>query len=126
VGEDSLTLRLELMLGEDAGAEEVDAAAGDLLRELRELDVDSVERPSGGPAPAGSRALEVAALGALVVKLGQGAVGPLARVLQDWLARRSGRSVKLTLGGDSLEITGGSARYQRELIETFLAARTAG
>jgi len=126
VGEASLTLRLDLMLGEDAAAEELDAAAADLQRELRELDVDSVERPAGGPAPAGSRAVEVAALGALVVKLGGAAVGPLARVLQDWLARRSGRTVKLTLGADSLEISGGSARYQRELIETFLAARTAG
>jgi hypothetical protein len=111
------------MLGEDADAEELDAATADLLRELRELDVDAVERPSGGPAPPDSRALEVAALGALVVKLGQGAVGPLARVLQDWLARRSGRTVKLTLGEDSIEISGGSARYQRDLIETFLAAR---
>jgi hypothetical protein len=124
VGE--LTVRLDLLLGEDAGAEEVDAATADLLRELRQLDVESVERPSGGPAPEGSRAVEVAALGALVVKLGGAAVAPLARALQDWLARRSGRSVKLTLGADSIEITGGSARYQRELIETFLAARAGG
>jgi hypothetical protein len=123
VGEDALTLRLDLMLGEDADAEELDAATAGLLAELRELDVDAVERPSGGPAPEGSRAVELAALGALVVKLGGAAVGPLARVLQGWLARRSGRSVKLTLGEDSLEISGGSARYQRELIETFLAAR---
>ena len=126
MGGPPLTLRLDLMLGEDAGAEELDAATAGLLRELRELDVDSVERPSGGPAPEGSRAIEVAALGALVVKLGGAAVGPLARVLQEWLARRSGRTVKLTLGADSIEISGGSARYQRELIETFLAARTAG
>jgi hypothetical protein len=126
VGEAPLTLRLDLLLGQDAGAEEVDAAAGDLLRELRELDVESVERPSGGPAPDGSRAVELAALGALVIKLGGAAVGPVARVLQAWLARRSGRSVKLTLGADSIEISGGSARYQRELIEAFLTARSAG
>jgi hypothetical protein len=44
-------------------------------------------------------------------------------VLQAWLARRSGRTVKLTLGTDSIEISGGSASYQRQLIETFLAAR---
>ena len=44
-------------------------------------------------------------------------------MLQGWLARRSGRTVKLTLGADNIEISGGSARYQRELIETFLAAR---
>ena len=126
MGADSLTLRLDLALGGDADAEEVDAATADLLRELRELDVESVERPSGGPAPAGSRAVELAALGALVIKLGGAAVGPLAHVLQAWLARRSERTIKLTLGTDTLEISGGSAQYQRELIEMFLAARTAG
>jgi hypothetical protein len=31
--------------------------------------------------------------------------------------------VKLTLGADSIEVTGGSAAYQRQMIEAFLAAR---
>ena len=44
-------------------------------------------------------------------------------MLQGWLARRSGRSIKLTLGSDSVEITGGSAAYQQQMIETFLKAR---
>jgi hypothetical protein len=47
----------------------------------------------------------------------------VARVLQGWLTRRSGRSIKLTLGGDSVEITGGSAAYQQQMIEMFLQAR---
>ena len=120
---EELTLRLDLALDGDAGAEELDAATADLLRELRELDVDSAERVAGGPAPEGTRALEVALLGSLVVKLGQAAVGPVARVLHDWLARRSGRTIKLTLGEDSIELSGGSAAFQREMIETFLRAR---
>jgi len=120
---EELTLRLDLALGGDAGAEEIDEATAALLRELRELDVDSAERVSGGPAPAGTRAVEVALLGSLVLKLGQAAVGPVARVLQDWLARRSGRTIKLTLGEDSIELSGGSAAFQREMIETFLRAR---
>jgi membrane-associated two-gene conflict system component 1 (EACC1) len=116
-------LRVDLDLGPGADSEEVDEAARALLRELRELDVESVERVSEGPAPEGSRALEVAAVGSLVVTLGKSALGAFAGVLQAWLARRSGRTVKLTLGSDSIEITGGSASYQRQLIETFLAAR---
>jgi hypothetical protein len=120
---EELTLRLDLALDGDAGAEELDAATRDLLGELRALDVDSAERASGGPAPEGARAVEVALLGSLVVKLGQAAVGPVARVLQDWLARRSGRTIKLTLGEDSIELSGGSAAFQREMIETFLRAR---
>jgi hypothetical protein len=122
VAED-LTLRLDLALGGDAGAEELDAATADLLRELRDLEIDSAERVSGGPAPDGSRALDVALLGSIALRLGRSAVGPLARVLQDWLARRSGRTIKLTLGEDSIELSGGSAAFQREMIETFLRAR---
>jgi hypothetical protein len=117
-----VSLRIDLDLGSGADAEEVDAAAGDLLRELRELDVDAAGRAPAAPAPEGTRGAELAALGSLVVTLGRAAIGPLAGVLQAWLERRSGRSVKLTLGGDSIEITGGSAAYQRQLIETFLAA----
>ena len=44
-------------------------------------------------------------------------------MLQGWLARRSGRAIKLTLGDDSIEISGGSAAYQQQMIETFLSAR---
>jgi hypothetical protein len=116
-------LTLQIGLGDDAGADELDEATAGLLRELRDLDVDSAERPAGGPPPEGARAVEVAILGTIVLKLGRAAVGPLAKVLHDWLSRRSQRTIKLTLGEDSIELTGGSAAFQRELIETFLRAR---
>jgi hypothetical protein len=115
-------LQLDLGLGEDAAAEELDEAARDLLRELGELDVEA-SRVFLGPPPPGARAVEVAALGSLVLKVGGKAWGPVARVLQGWLSRRSGRTIKMTLGSDTIEISGGSASYQRQMIETFLAAR---
>jgi hypothetical protein len=114
-----VNIQLDLAL-EGADSEELDEATRSLQRELSEL-VD-VERPAG-EAPPGTRAVEVAALGSLVLKLGSSAVAPVARVLQGWLARRSGRTIKLTLGGDSIEISGGSAAYQQQMIETFLSAR---
>ena len=110
---------LELRFG--LGAEGLDEATRDLQRELSELDIE-VSRPTS-EAPPGTRAVEVAALGSLVVKAGSAALAPVARVLQGWLARRSGRTIKLTLGSDSIEISGGSAAYQQEMIETFLRAR---
>ena len=115
-----MDIQLDLAL-DGADAEELDEATRDLQRELSEL-VD-VERPAAGEAPEGTRAVEVAALGSLVMKVGSAAVGPVARVLQGWLARRSGRTIKLTLGGDSIEIAGGSTAYQQQMIETFLRAR---
>jgi Effector Associated Constant Component 1 len=117
------SLQLDLDLGAGAGAEELDEATRDLLRELAELDLEAVERPAGEPPPPGARGVEVALLGTLLVTLGQGALGAVSAVLQGWLSRRAGRTVKLTLGSDSVEISGGSAAYQRQLIETFLAER---
>jgi hypothetical protein len=114
-----VNIQLDLALA-GADSEELDEATRSLQRELSEL-VD-VERPAA-EAPPGARAVEVAALGSLVMKVGSAAVGPVARVLQGWLARRSGRTIKLTLGGDSIEISGGSAAYQQQMIETFLSAR---
>jgi hypothetical protein len=113
---------VDLGLGASADAEELDQATRDLLRELGELDVE-VSRAEGGPAPDGARVADVLALGTLMLKVGAKAYGPVARVLQGWLSRRSGRSIKLTLGADSVEISGGSDAYQRQMIETFLAAR---
>src|SRR3954464_16093440 len=90
--------------------------------ELEDAAVEAVERVSAGAAAVGSRAIEVAALGSFVVTFGQAAVGQLAGVRQGWLARRSGRTVKLTLGAGSIEISGGSASYGCQMIETLLAA----
>ena len=115
-----MNIQLDLALA-GADAEELDEATRDLQRELDEL-VD-VSRPAASEPPEGARAVEVAALGSLVLKLGSSAVAPVARVLQGWLARRSGRTIKLTLGTDSIEISGGSAAYQQQMIETFLSAR---
>jgi hypothetical protein len=119
----TVDVRVDLDLGADAGAEELDEATRDLLRELGELDVEA-SRVSAGPPPPGARAGDVIALGMLLLEFGATAIGPVAAVLQAWISRRPGRSIKLTLGDDSVEITGGSDVYQRQMLETFLAART--
>jgi len=41
--------------------------------------------------------------------------------LRAWLGRDHGRSVRLVIDGDSLEVTGISSREQERLIETFVA-----
>ena len=55
--------------GPDADAEEIAEATLQLRRELLDLDVDAVEVPRAGEPPPGTRAVDVAALGALVVSL---------------------------------------------------------
>ena len=119
-------VRLHLEVAGDVGADaaELDDAALQLRRELLELDVEDVERPAGGPPPAGTRAVEAALIGTLVVTATRELVGAVIRVVAGWLSRSSGRSVKLEIDGDSIDVTDPSAEDQRRLIEAFLARHT--
>jgi hypothetical protein len=115
-----LQLRIAIGLEDDADASAVDQETLRLRRELLELDVDTVERPSGGPPPPGARALEAAVLGTLVVTATQDLVGAVVRVVSNWLGRRSNRHVTLEIDGDSIEVSDPSAEEQHRLIEAFL------
>jgi hypothetical protein len=119
-------LRLEIGLEPDADAAELEDAASQLQEELLELDVDGVVRPPGEPPPPGTRAVEAGVLGTLVVGAGRHAVEAVVRTVQSWVARRASRTVKITLDGDSIEVTNVSPEDQRRLIETFVSRHAAG
>ncbi len=93
-----------------------------LISELSQLDVDRIERASAGAAPEGTRAGGAVELGALLVAVGgSGAVLPmLVGLVRDWVSRRGSGSVKLTIGGDSLELSGVSGKDQHRVLEEFL------
>jgi hypothetical protein len=126
MAEGPLQLQVEIGLEPDADAAELDEETLELRQELLELDVNAVERPAAGPPPEGARAIELALLGTLLVTAGQEAIGPVVRAIADWMTRRHSRSVKLTLGGDSIEATDLSDEDQRRLLEAFLARHTTG
>jgi hypothetical protein len=119
--EGTVGLRLEIGLDVEADAGELEAATVQLRDELLELDVDAVAPAAGRPPPTGTRGIDPATLGTLMVSTGRGAIGPLMRTLQSWIARRSSRSVKITIDGDSLELTNASREDQERLVESFLA-----
>ena len=112
-------LSVQVAVGPDGDADEVARATLQLRRELLDLDVDAVEVPGAGEPPPGSRAVDVAAVGALVVNLADPQL--LAAVVASWLAGSSRRSIKLQLGGDALELTGVSSSEQRRLADEWLA-----
>ncbi len=122
---EAVELRIDVRIEPDADAAELDEATLQLRRELLELDVQDIERPSAGPPPAGTRAVEEALLGTLVVTATRELVDTLVHVVAGWLRRSSNRSVKLEIDGDSIEVTDPSAEDQRRLIEAFLARHAA-
>ncbi len=117
-----MKLQIDVEIEPYADALELDKAALQLGRELRELDdVQSVERPSAGPPPPGTRAVEAAVLGTLVVTTTREVIAAVVHAVASWLGRRPGRTLKLTMEGDSIEVTDPSKEEERQLVQAFLA-----
>jgi hypothetical protein len=111
----------------EADEEELERLAVSLRRELEELDVDGVRPVSAGPAPEGARAVDAAAVGALLVAFSQSfeAIGGVVATIRSWIGGSgSGRTVELTMGEHTLKLTAASAEQQDRLVEEFLRAVT--
>jgi|SRR5579859_1708179 len=118
-------LGVQVVAGPDDEAEEIAEATRQLRRELLELDVVAVEIPSAGEPPPGSRAIDVAMLGALLVHLADpDMLAGVVAAVRSWLSGSSKRSIKMELGGDVLELKGVSSQEQRRLTDEWLARHT--
>jgi hypothetical protein len=112
--------------GTEADAAELDELAVQLREQLLELDIEGADRATVGQAPPGARAGDILLAGALIVMLVQssGLLSALVETVQSWLSRSNGRSVKLEIDGDVLEVTGITRTDQRELIKTWIDRHT--
>jgi hypothetical protein len=122
VGEPDAVLVIQVG-ADEADEEEIAELSSQLSAELLQLDVLSVEPTTAGPAPEGSKGLPLVAVGTLLVKLLKSApvLSSVTATLQSWLSRRPGRSIELTLDGDTLKVTDISAEDQRRLIDAWVA-----
>jgi hypothetical protein len=116
-------VRLQLS-EEGADPERLDALTGYLRRELLQLDVEDVSRARAGEVPPGARAIDVVAVGGLVVSLGRAAVGlkVVVAAARRWLSGGGGvrRTVKIEIGGDTLELSEVSTAEQNRLVDLFV------
>ncbi|MDQ4146054.1 MAG: hypothetical protein M3198_20370 [Actinomycetota bacterium] len=107
-----------------ADPEEVAELTLQLREELLQLDIESADLVTAENVPAGAKAGEALALGALLVSLASSApalLGAVVKAVESWVGRMGHRSVKLELDGDVLEVTGVSSRQQQDLIQAWLA-----
>jgi hypothetical protein len=121
-------LSVKLGAGPDADAEELAQLVGRLRAELLDLDVDDVQQPVHGDAPEQSKGGGWLAAGELVVQLVTSAETLLSIIagVRSWLRRNSARSVKLTMGGDALEVSGVSSAEQDRLIDLWVTRHATG
>ena len=109
--------------GPDFDPEETFELTQRLRTELLELDLDAVELGAAGEAPAGAKGAELLAIGGLAVKfvLNSAVLRSVVETTTAWLGRQQARSVKLTLDGDTLELTGVSSDDQGRLVDQWIA-----
>jgi hypothetical protein len=116
----STELKIELF-EPDADPETVDELTRNLRNELLDLDVDSITQPVLGPAPEGSKGLELMAIGALLVQVKNSipVVTSVVSAIRSWLQRGSspGRSLKVTVEGRTLELTAATAEQQQRIVD---------
>lgn len=110
--------------GPDVDLEELDLLSHQLRDELLQLDIEDVEHLREGTAPPGSKAVDPAAVGAMVVTLAPAVLPGVIGLLQSWLRGRPAAGVKVTLGRDSLELTNATTEQVEQLTRAFLARHT--
>lgn len=121
-------IKVEFVTG--AGSEvdeiELERLTQSLSQEIGQLeDVTSVEQASAGPAPDGTRAGELAAIGSLIVSAVPGveAAAKILGVIRSWLGGRAAGAptLKMTVGGNSIEIAADDDQ-QDALVKQFIKA----
>ncbi len=120
----STELHIEI-LDPTADDQELIGLSESLRQDLLELDVDSVSRPALGRAPEGSKGLDVAAVGALLVAL-KSSVEVATQVMtavRSWMQRTKGstQTLKLTMNGQTLELSAATVDQQQQLVNAFVA-----
>ena len=106
--EQSIPITLLVQAGADASPGEIDALARQLLAELREMELESADLASAGPAPEGTKSPEAITLGALALAVLPSFLPKLIDLVQAWALRGQGRTVKFKgkLAGQEVEFEG--------------------
>ena len=104
---DAIQVTIQIKL-DDSDPEELDALTRQLLDELNQQDVDSVDLTTLGAAPTGTKSADAIALGTLAVAVLPTLLPKIVEFCQAWALRGQGRTVKFKgkVGGQDIEFEG--------------------
>lgn len=105
----------------DGDAQELEELRTQLFSEIEALDLHSIDLVSAGEAPDGTRGVDMAAIGQLLVKVGPQAAAALIRTVRNWVSRSTARAVEITIDGDTLKLGKASPADQEKLVAMFMA-----
>jgi hypothetical protein len=96
MSENSAEVLIELSL-EGGDSLELDELTRQLRSEVQELHIDSIHQVSEGVAPAGTKGMEMAAIGQMAISLAPSIIPPLFDLLKSWVERKPSTPVKVTV-----------------------------
>jgi hypothetical protein len=103
--------------------------AGHLMRYLRSAAAGTARRATGGAAVPGTRGMDPATVGALVVAVQTSAallsdVSSIVTTVRGWLAlgKESTRTVTMTYGDKSIVVDAATPEQQERMVSAFLSA----
>jgi len=113
--------RLQVALEMDESMEESAPWAAALSQELAELDCGAIEQMYEA-SPDGAKGF---APGLLLALVPAATVTTLFDLVRSWVVR-TGRTVEVSIDGDTIKITGASEQQQDRVVEAWLARHAAG
>lgn len=100
---------------QDTSAEDIDWMTRQLLSDLRELDIESVELTKGGIAPEGTKGDPIT-IGSIAIQVLPAVLPSIVALVQAWSSRGQGRTVKFK--GKGIEFEGSPEEFHK-LMETL-------
>ncbi len=94
----SVALRVSVQAPPGSDPERLEDMTLRLQREIRSLDVQSVERVSAGPLPAGAKSGAAVEIGALAISIGPKLVEEFFGLIKSWVSRPGNAGTKITVG----------------------------
>jgi hypothetical protein len=121
-------LTVEMAGSADSDAEELVHLTSRLRRELLGADVDAVYYASDEHAPDSSKGIDLPTAAGLVVHfmLRPDVLQSIIDSVWSWLGRQHLRGIKLTIDGDSLELTRASRAEQERIVELWVKRHDGG
>jgi hypothetical protein len=119
-------LIMQLLPVADSDERELADLAEGLHAELLDVDAATVAPLTTEAVPAGAKGIDGTLAGWLLVQFGtpDGLRATLAAV-RGWTSR-TGRTVEVSLDGDTLKVTAATAQQQEKIIDTWLARHASG
>jgi hypothetical protein len=108
----------------DTTAEDIDQMTRQLLSELKELEVESVELAKGNPAPERTKSVDPVTTGAIALAVLPTVLPKIVEAIQAWALRGNNRTVKFKgkIAGQTIEFEGHAEDLQK-LLETVSAKK---